>query len=497
MASIPLPALSVRGPEPGSTPLQNYASLASLLGAQQERQQRQNEIQLQQLKIKEVARQQQENEAIRKSFVANNGDVDAVVKDVSQNPVVSPQTLQQLQLHSLDFKTKLDAKSEADLKLHSTQVDNLIGAFRPVFDAPDDQKPALWQQQRAKVMSSPQAYGVSDASSIPEVFPGKAQGEFLMASLQGATKQLEDAKTRALTAEATGKAGQATAETQKAQAQIPGIQAESQAKSKFALPQAQAELGKTRAQTAEALASTAKTTAETENLGQLPVFAVDPQTNQRVMTTRPEAQAKGYTNVVPVKEGDVQKQTDAVAMTNDVQLNVSRYRAAMNRMYQEPMNGKQMAALTALTPEKLGIDIGHGFGFNLPDVIQKITNASAFSVLSPTQKQAMLGYYTTLASVPAAQKALTGIGRSNKEMLDLELRTIPTPLMDHETFNLGMERFQGNVTQTAAKNVRIPGMPTTLDIRNQIEGPQPVQLPQINFQVPKPMGVPLSSLLGQ
>jgi len=98
----------------------------------------------------------------------------------------------------------------------------------------------------------------------------------------------------------------------------------------------------------------------------------------------------------------------------------------------------------------------------------------------------MLGYYSTLASVPAAQKALTNIGKANKEMMDLELRTIPTPLMDHETYNLGMDRFQGNVTQTAAKNVRIPGMPTAQQIREEIEGPQQQQAPPVNFQIPQP-----------
>ena len=36
-------------------------------------------------------------------------------------------------------------------------------------------------------------------------------------------------------------------------------------------------------------------------------------------------------------------------------------------------------------------------------------NASAFAALTPIQKQAVVGYYSTLASVPAAQKALTGI----------------------------------------------------------------------------------------
>ena len=213
-----------------------------------------------------------------------------------------------------------------------------------------------------------------------------------------------------------------------------------------------------------------KTQLELSNLQQQPIFAVDPRTNERVMTTRPEAQANGYTNPVPVNEGQVSKETDARAMINDVQLNKSRYLSAMNQVYSEPMTTAQKTALTALTPEKLGIDLGHFFSLELPDVMQKVTNATAFSQLSPAQKQAVVGYYSTLASVPAAQKALTNIGRGNKEMMDLELRTIPTPLMDQGTLNTMLDRFQGNIDQTAHKTVRMPGMPSTADIRSQYEG---------------------------
>ena len=215
------------------------------------------------------------------------------------------------------------------------------------------------------------------------------------------------------------------------------------------------------------------------------------------MTTRPEAQAKGYTNPVSVKEGDVSKETDARAMINDVQLNKSRYLAAMQQVYQQPMTDSQKAALVALTPEKLGINFGEMFKLELPDVMQKVANASAFSVLSPAQKQAVVGYYSTLASVPAAQKALTNIGRSNKEMMDLELRTIPTPIMDGGTFNTMLDRFQGNIDQTSRKTVRMPGMPSTNDIRNLYEGRQQQNgPPAVNFNIPRPMATaPLSSIL--
>lgn len=226
-----------------------------------------------------------------------------------------------------------------------------------------------------------------------------------------------------------------------------------------------------------------KLQVEKANLDQQPIFAVDPRTNERVMTTRPEAQANGYTNPVSVTEAAVSKETDARAMINDVQLNKSRYLASMNRVYSEPMTTAQKTALVALTPEHLGIDLGKYFSLELPDVMQKVTNASAFSELSPAQKEAVVGYYSTLASVPAAQKALTNIGRANKEMMDLELRTIPTPLMDKGSFSTMLDRFQGNIQQTAHKTVRMPGMPSTADIRAQYEGTRnPSKFPNVNVR---------------
>jgi len=72
-------------------------------------------------------------------------------------------------------------------------------------------------------------------------------------------------------------------------------------------------------------------------------------------------------------------------------------------------------------------------------------------------------------SAPAAQKALTNIGRTNKEMIGLELRTIPTPIVDAGTFDAMLARFRGNIDKTLHKTVRIPGMPSTSEIRSLYE----------------------------
>jgi len=297
-----------------------------------------------------------------------------------------------------------------------------------------------------------------DIDQLPDQYPGNEEAQ-IMANRLALGSVLAKEETERTTAQA--RQTQAQTGQQRLTAELPGIQAENTIKQAQAgvAPQ-MANLGVSQKQTeiARNVAETAKARVETQNLGELPIFAVDPTTNERVMTTRPEAQAKGYTNQVPVKEGDVSKETDARAMIADVQRNKSYYATAMAKVYSEPVTGGQAAALAALTPERLGLDIGHGIGLTLPDVIQKLTNATAFSKLSKSQKEAMIGYYSTLASVPAAQKALSNIGKANKEMMDLELRTIPTPLMDQESFNIGLDRFQGNIDQTASKTVRIPGV---------------------------------------
>jgi hypothetical protein len=214
-----------------------------------------------------------------------------------------------------------------------------------------------------------------------------------------------------------------------------------------------------------------------------PVFAMDPQTGQQVLSTPQEVASKGLTNPVPVKQTDIEKEKSVSSMISDVQLNKSRYQTAMDQMYREPVTAAQGAALHELTPEKLGMDLGSYLSINVPELVQKAMNAEAFSQLSKTQKQAVVGYYSTLASVPSYQKALTNIGRANKEMMDLELRTIPTPIMDRESFHTLLDRFQGNIDQVGQRTVRMPGIPTVQEVRAKYE---PASRQNAGFQIPKP-----------
>ena len=210
--TIPLPALQITPFRPVD-PVEQYVRLSSLLGQQRLQQQQMQGMQLEnqqrQMQMQASQRQQQEAQAFRDTFSsvaqkipnATQADlIDATTRQLSTNPNVSPQTLQQLQLHAQDLRQKTATADDATLKLRATQIDNLRGAFKPIYDLPADTPPAqleaAYQQQRARVMQNPQAYGVADPSTIPAQFPGKQAGSFLMASMAGASRQIEETKAQ-------------------------------------------------------------------------------------------------------------------------------------------------------------------------------------------------------------------------------------------------------------------------------------------------------------
>jgi hypothetical protein len=513
LSTIPLPALDIRPPAQ-QNPLDQYGRMLSLRSLLNQQQIQGQQLQAGQLENQQRQRQQASQDGIVQTIKDAAGDPDKVTMPALVKNGVLPQDADSYLKADMDRRkglAALDSDTRSTLQAVDEKAASLAQSVRnidPSTPQGQSRRQAVYDQAKQQLQSyigSQQGLNpamrnqmLSTFAQMPPAVPGNDDLDaFIALHNHGAAVTEQVSKQQTAESEQYKNRQQgadAAANAAKVNAELP-----------FVAPQAQATLSKTRAETGEvaartglARAQTQKTQVETQNLGEQPIFAVDPATNERVMTTRPEAQAKGYTNPVAVKEGDVSKETDARAMINDVQLNKSRYATAMQRVYSEPMTTAQKTALVALTPEKLGMDMGSLFKLELPDVMQKVANASAFSTLSPAQKQAVVGYYSTLASVPAAQKALTNIGRSNKEMMDLELRTIPTPIMDGGTFNTMLDRFQGNIDQTSRKTVHMPGMPSTSDIRNLYEGgqaqPQVEQNPR-NFPI-QPFNTSLSSLLG-
>lgn len=211
MASIPLPALHVNPPADPGEGIQRLMAMQGML--QQQKMQGVN-LQQQQMALKD-------QQTLRGLFIKNQGNLDKVIQDAPQAGV-SPQTIQQLQLHNVDVKTKtadLVTKTGANA---AVEADLLSGAHDVVTKAPPEQKEAAYQQQ----LQGLKQRGI-DVSQMPPQYPGDDQFQMLGAVVQGhkqlvddALKATEGAKNTAQTAEAAARAGEATAQTAKINTEI-------------------------------------------------------------------------------------------------------------------------------------------------------------------------------------------------------------------------------------------------------------------------------------
>jgi hypothetical protein len=216
--------------------------------------------------------------------------------------------------------------------------------------------------------------------------------------------------------------------------------------------------------------------------GGSPIFAFDPQANERVLTTPAEAAQRGYTNPVAVKEGEIDKYTTAQKQFNDVQSNLSRFTAAARDYSQLPASValKDQALFNSIMNNAgafdLKVKIGEGGDVQVPGLsallegLSRETRSASYGSLSPQGKALVDGYYRTMAAVPAYEKGLTGIGKFNKEIMELELANIPNPTMAPGDILRKLQAFQENVDQGASGIPRMPGIPTLSDTRRRFEG---------------------------
>jgi hypothetical protein len=77
-----------------------------------------------------------------------------------------------------------------------------------------------------------------------------------------------------------------------------------------------------------------------------------------------------------------------------------------------------------------------------------------------------------MSSIPEYQKAATGIGRTNKEMLDLELKNIPDPTMPPAIISNRLGSFQEALSSNASRVPRIQGVPHYQDVQRHYQQSQ-------------------------
>lgn len=218
MSSIPLPALAVRPPEQGPSPLQQFAQIQSIKGLMQQNQM--GNVQLQQ-----AQQAQKDQQTLGQLMIKNRGNIDKVIQDAPDAGVM-PNTILQLQQHALDVKTKLQSYDTDALKNFATRNDNARGLIQPIVNAKPEDQPALYAAARQTALQNPQAYGITDPNQIPEQFPGADALKTQIALHQGGAQQASDAikerETKAKEMEAQTRQTQANTASQRFQAEMPG-----------------------------------------------------------------------------------------------------------------------------------------------------------------------------------------------------------------------------------------------------------------------------------
>lgn len=184
-----------------------------------------------------------------------------------------------------------------------------------------------------------------------------------------------------------------------------------------------------------------------------------------------------------MKTTDVKADRTALRQLDDVQLNTSRYTKAANDYAAANLSKAQKASdNTGLDDllNKAGIadlKLGGLLEVDLPllssatEALSRESKSESYNKLTPQGKDLYDGYLRTMSAIVAYQKALTGIGRTNKETLDLELNNIANPTMRPEDILRKQGQFQENI-DTAAQGFpsNLPGIKLPKQVRDETEG---------------------------
>jgi hypothetical protein len=228
-----------------------------------------------------------------------------------------------------------------------------------------------------------------------------------------------------------------------------------------------------------------------QETAQNPVFAVNPKTGQRELTTVGDAKAQGFTNPIKVSAPDVEKETALNSQMNDMQLNTSRYRMALNAMgplssadaqnIQRIITNPDIKGMLGDTASTIGWATGVG---SMSQSIAKEAGA-AWNALSPDKQEAVIGYLRMKNTGLLAQKVLTGLGRASKEALDIELANMPAPNEGATVGNKKLDAWQENLDQINSRSVKLPWMEQPSDVKTRIERQAAQQYNQAQTGMPK------------
>lgn len=481
MTTLPLPAINLQQPQQ-QDPVQaihRILAIKSLLG-----QQKMQDIQTQQAEQGQRD-QQATTKALQDWDGQNPNDLPHLIlkNGGSSNAVLNAQG------KLIDMRQKAATLDEVTLKNEQTRNDQYRGRVQSIIDADPGQQNALWD---AEITKEEQA-GTLKPGQVSHTYPGDDQATYYANHFAlGSTlaKEAIDAKqANARQTSANAAAGELTLKQNEFNAKTdpnsPLYDPSAAALAKGAAagdPQMQSILAQ---QTKQAGAKAGAEAAakqpyelqlKQQETAQNPVFALNPKTGQRELTTVGDARAQGYTNAIKVSQTDVEKETNLNAQMNDMQLNTSRYRAALDAMGNLSSTDVKNIQRIITNPDIKGMlgDVAStaGWTVGIGSMSQTIAKEAgqAWNELSPDKQDAVIGYLRMKNTGLLAQKVLTGMGRASKEALDIELANMPAPNEGATVGNKKLDAWQENLDQINSRSVKLPWMETPKDVRTRVEG---------------------------
>jgi hypothetical protein len=217
----------------------------------------------------------------------------------------------------------------------------------------------------------------------------------------------------------------------------------------------------------------AKARSDAANKGEKPIYAFNTKTNQTELTDRATMVATPgmYTNPRDVKQSDITKDQQFNRQMADVQLNFSRYQTAKNALPTGTISPEHKDAATRiLADEKMGGYVTNELTFqNYMNQINQGEKAASWNKLTPPEQGVLSGYLRAKASVVAYQKALSGVGKPNKEVMEIEMNNLPAPIVGKSASDTQFNAFQENLDTATQGYVKMPGSESPKEVRQRVE----------------------------
>lgn len=193
---------------------------------------------------------------------------------------------------------------------------------------------------------------------------------------------------------------------------------------------------------------------------------------QTVYTDRATAQKNGqqFRELTP---GMLEQDAQLLRQLDDVQVNVSRYRKAIDAVPEDISYNHALLMQQILSNDKIKAGIAAGVipgADYILDQLKGTSDAAGWNALSDPEADLLTGYLRARGAVFAYMKALAKSGRSSDRQFQLEEQTIPSPLVGSRVGDLQMDAWQENLDM-ASRGLpnNFTGVPHPSQIKREVE----------------------------